>query len=81
MQLCLGRFDISRETALAHNHRFGFSGKAEAADYLDALPGRIAAGFECTAHWLDPAPRQALHERLTHNVAVLMGGDTRTGKR
>lgn len=81
MQLCLGRFDISRETALADSHRFGFSGRAEAADYLYALLARFAAGFDRIAHWLDPAPRQALHERLTHNTAILMGAGTRAGRR
>lgn len=79
-QLCLGRFDISRQTALADMHCFGFAGQAEAASYLDALLGRITAGFDRIAHWLDPESRQALHERLTHNVAVLMGGDTPTDK-
>lgn len=81
MQLCLGRFDISRETALADMHRFGFGGRAEAASYLDALLERITAGFDRIAHWLDSASRQALHERLTQNVALLRGGKARTNKR
>ncbi|SMP51740.1 type II toxin-antitoxin system HipA family toxin [Noviherbaspirillum suwonense] len=73
MQLSVGRFDISRDAVLADAHRFGFSGKAEAASYLDILLDRIGAGFAGTAHWLDNAWRQTLHERLTHNAAVLKG--------
>ena len=73
MQLALGRYDISRDAVLADAHRFGFSGKAEAARYLDTLLARIEAGFASTAHWLDQAWRQVLHERLAHNVSVLKG--------
>ena len=73
MQLSLGRFDISREAVLADAHRFGFSGEAEAVSYLDRLLPRIEAGFVGTAHWLDLAWRQVLHERLTQNLLVLKG--------
>lgn len=73
MQLSLGRFDISRGAVLGDAHRFGFTGKAEAASYLEALLDRIGAGFEHVAHWLDTASRQDLHERLTCNVAILKG--------
>ncbi len=71
MQLSLGRFDISREAALADAHRFGFTGNAEAASYLDALLERIAASFDGVANWLDDDWRQALHERLVYNRAAL----------
>lgn len=73
MQLSLGRFDISREAVLADAHRFGFTGKAEAASHLDALLDRIATGFDRVAHWLDTASREMLHERLARNVAILKG--------
>ena len=71
MQLFLGRFDISRDAALADAHRFGFSGRAEAASYLDSLLDRIEAGFAGTAHWLEPEWQQVLHDRLMYNVSVL----------
>lgn len=73
MQLSLGRFDISREAALADAHRFGFTGAIDAANYLDALLERINAGFVGVAHWLDHDWRKLMHERLKHNLAVLRG--------
>ena len=73
MQLSLGRFDISRDAALADAHRFGFGSKVDAASYLDVLLDRIGAGFASTAHWLDLEWQQVLHERLMHNVALLRG--------
>lgn len=73
MQLSVGRFDISREAVLADAHRFGFSGEAEAASYLDRLLPRIEAGFAGAADQLDLAWRQVLHERLTQNLLVLKG--------
>lgn len=71
MQLSLGRFDISREAALADAHRFGFAGAAQAADYLDVLLQRISASYDTAAQLLDQEWRQTLHERLTHKLAVL----------
>lgn len=71
MQLALGRFDISREAVLADAHRFGFAGSVDAADYLDALLGRIAASFEMTTQCLDLEWKKILHERLSQNLAVL----------
>lgn len=76
MQLSLGRFDISREAALADAHCFGFTSKEEAATYLDTLLERIASGFGSVAHWLDQEWLQTLHERLAHNVAVLKASPT-----
>jgi serine/threonine-protein kinase HipA len=71
MQLSLGRFDISREAVLADAHRFGFTGQAEAASYLDALLERITGAFDGVAHRLDDDWRQLLHQRLAHNIGVL----------
>lgn len=71
MQLSLGRFDISRDAVLGDAHRFGFTGKEEAATYLDTLLERIARGFDTTGHWLDQEWRKVMHARLAHNVAVL----------
>ncbi|MVW64181.1 type II toxin-antitoxin system HipA family toxin [Massilia sp. NEAU-DD11] len=71
MQLSLGRFDISREAVLADSHRFGFASAVDAADYLDALLERISASYDIAAQPLDDEWRQVLHERLTHNVAIL----------
>jgi serine/threonine-protein kinase HipA len=71
MQLSLGRFDISREAVLADAHRFGFTGQAEAASYLDALLERFTGAFDGVAHWLDDDWRQLLHQRLAHNIGVL----------
>lgn len=73
MQLSLGRFDISRDAALADAHRFGFSGRAEAASYLDSMLDRIEAGFAGTAYSLHREWQQVLHDRLMHNVLVLKG--------
>jgi serine/threonine-protein kinase HipA len=73
MQVSLGRFDISREAVLADSHRFGFTSAVNAAEYLDALLERISASYDSVADWLDQDWRQILHERMTHNVAVLSG--------
>jgi serine/threonine-protein kinase HipA len=73
MQLSQGRFDISQDAVLADAHRFGFAGAADASTYLDLLLTRISAGFESVTHWLDHDWQKLLHERLTHNVAVLSG--------
>jgi len=74
MQLSQGRFDISRDAVLADAHRFGFTSAAEATSYLDDLLMRITAGFDQVAHWLDLAWKNVLHERLSRNVAILVGG-------
>lgn len=76
MQLSLGRFDISREAVLADAHRFGFAGGAQAAAHLDALLQRISASYEPAARMLDREWKQALHERLTRNLAILGGRDS-----
>ena len=71
MQLSQGRFDISRDAVLADTHRFGFTTAPQAATYLDELLVRITAGFGEVAHWLDQDGKNLLHERLSHNLAVL----------
>jgi len=71
MQLSLGRFDISRDAVLADGHRFGFTSKADAAAYLDALLEQISSSFDSVAKWLDQEWQGVLHQRMTHNVAVL----------
>lgn len=73
MQLSLGRFDISREAVLADAHRFGFANATEAASCLDALLQRISASYDTAAQLLDKEWKQALHQRLTHNLAILGG--------
>src|SRR5450830_870714 len=73
MQLSQGRFDISREAMLADGHRFGLNGAEEGAEYLDALLGRIEAGFEAVAGLLDGEWRQALNQRMLQNVLLLRG--------
>jgi serine/threonine-protein kinase HipA len=73
MQVSMGRFDISREAVLADARRFGFPSVAEAAAYLDALLKRITESYDMPAQCLDPAWRQILQARLTHNVAILSG--------
>lgn len=71
MQLSLGRFDISREAVLADAQRFGFASTTDAAAHLDVLLQCITAAFDGVAQWLDHEWRQLMHDRLTHNVAVL----------
>jgi serine/threonine-protein kinase HipA len=73
MQLSLGRFDISREAVLADAKRFGFAGTVDAADYLDTLLARISASYDAAAQSLDQEWRKVLHERLSHNLAILSG--------
>lgn len=73
MQLSLGRFDISREAVLADAMRFGFAGTVDAADYLDTLLARISANYDAAAQSLDQEWRKVLHERLSHNLAILSG--------
>jgi serine/threonine-protein kinase HipA len=73
LQLSQGRFDISRDAVLADAHRFGLTSVTEATTYLDALLARITAGYVEVAHWLDQDWENVLHERLSHNVAVLSG--------
>lgn len=71
MQVSLGRFDISRDAVLADANRFGFTHSVDAAAYLDALLERISASYDIAAQGLDGQWRQVLHERLSHNVAIL----------
>jgi serine/threonine-protein kinase HipA len=71
MQLSLGRFDISRAAVLADANRFGFASAADATDYLDALLKRISASYDIAAQALDQEWRKVLHERLSHNLAIL----------
>lgn len=73
MQLSQGRFDITRAAVVADAHRFGFTSATEAATYLDHLLARIVAGFDAVVDWLDQDWKNLLHERLSHNVAVLSG--------
>jgi len=71
MQLSLGRFDISREAVLADAHRFGFANAVEATACLDALLRRISASYDSAAQCLDEEWKRTLHERMTHNLAML----------
>jgi serine/threonine-protein kinase HipA len=71
LQLSAGRFDISREAALADALRFGFGKVTEAADYLDALLIRVGQAFEQVEHLLDDTWRELLRERLRVNMAAL----------
>ena len=73
MQLSQGRFDISREAMLADGHRFGLNGAEEGAAYLDALLGRIEAGFEAVAGLLDGEWRRVLNQRMLQNLLLLRG--------
>jgi serine/threonine-protein kinase HipA len=77
MQLSIGRFDISRDAALADAHRFGFAGAGEAEQYLDGLLVRIAGGFEVVAPLLDRQWRQLMHERMAGTIAIFKGQRTR----
>ena len=74
MQLSLRRFAITREALLADVYRFRFASAIDTADYLDTLLRRISASYDTAAQPLDHKWRQVLHERLTHNVAVLGSG-------
>lgn len=77
MQLSQGRFDISRDAVLADAHRFGFASREEAATWLDKLLARITASFDELADRLDQEWQTMLRERLSHNVAILSGGQER----
>ncbi|SNT08386.1 serine/threonine-protein kinase HipA [Noviherbaspirillum humi] len=71
MQLSMGRFDISREAALADAIRFGFKTLDEASAHLDALLDRIGAGFTRVEGLLSPELRDLLQPRLQDNLALL----------
>lgn len=77
MQLSTGRFDISRESALADAHRFGFDSRAKAEHYLDELIVRIGHAFDATAANLDARWREALFARLGVNRERLAAGAAR----
>lgn len=74
MQLSLGRFDISREAALADAHRFGFASQVDASDYLDRLLQRIGAGFATVRPLLDEKWQGDMAERLRYNLDLLSIG-------
>lgn len=71
LQLSIGRFDICRAAALADARRFGFASREEAERYLDDLLVRIRAGFDSTAHLLEPHWQELLLARLRQNSAAL----------
>lgn len=75
MQLALGRFDISREAALADAHRFGFVTRTEAEAYLDQLLQRIRAEYEKVCGLLDPDWSRLLHVRMDYIISLLAGRD------
>ncbi len=67
MQVCLGRWEITRDNLLADYLRFGFGGMKEAEDYLADLLARIEAGFAEVAGMLDETLLQLLQNRLREN--------------
>lgn len=71
MQLSLGRFDISREAALAGAVRFGFDNPDVAAIHLDALLARISSTFEKIAHQLPAMLKKLMQDRLRFNLQRL----------
>ena len=71
MQLSLGRFDISREAALAGAVRFSFDNPDVAAIHLDTQLARMAAAFEQVAHRLTPELKTLMADRLRFNLQAL----------
>jgi serine/threonine-protein kinase HipA len=74
LQLSQGRSDIARDAMLADAVHSGFSGRDEAAAWLDLLLARIEAAFADVAHWLDDEWRALLHERMRHVLGILRMG-------
>jgi serine/threonine-protein kinase HipA len=73
LQFAAGRFDISRDAALAEATRFGFNGRAEAAAWLDGLLARVRASFDQVAPLVDADWARVLAARLAENVQRLAG--------
>ena len=71
MQLSTGRFDISRDSALADAHRFGFDDADQASAWFDALLDRIAQGFEEVVAVLEPAWQAMMRARLGQSLRLL----------
>lgn len=76
MQLALGRFEISREAALADAHRFGLTTRADAEAYLEQLLQRIRTEYSNVRVLLDPDWSQLLHARMEYIISLLMGQAT-----
>lgn len=74
MQLCAGRFDISRASALADAHRFGFASGAESAQHLDHLVARIVSAMDRVDAAMPDALRLQMKNRLARNRASLSDG-------
>jgi len=71
MQLSTGEREISRDAVLKDAHAFGFGSKIQAAEYLDALLGRIAAEFEGFQGMLDDSLSMLMTDRIKETLAVL----------
>jgi serine/threonine-protein kinase HipA len=71
MQLCLGRYAISRDAILADFLRFGFATQQEAGAYLNGLMQQIEQGFEQIAPILNGALRELMRARLLENGGKL----------
>ena len=64
MQLCVGRWEITRDNLLEDFLQFGFGSLQEAGDYLNRLMGEIEVGFGKVAPILNDELRRLLQNRL-----------------
>ena len=71
MQVCSGRWDISRNALLMDFSRFGFASPQAAAQHLDELLARIQTSFEQVAPLLGDDLRSVMKIRLMTNCALL----------
>jgi serine/threonine-protein kinase HipA len=71
MQLSLGRFDISREAALADALRFGFESIDAARAHMDALLDRMFESFKVVSDQLTPNLRELMTSRLENALRQL----------
>ncbi len=67
MQLCVGRWEITRDNLLADFLQFGFGARQEAGDYLNGLLREIEVGFGKIAPILNEGLRRLLQNRLVEN--------------
>ncbi len=74
MQVCAGRWDISRDALLGDFLRFGFGSRQLAEQYLAGLLERVQAGFGQVAGLLGEDLRGLMEARMKAHCALLLDG-------
>lgn len=71
MQVCSGRWDISRQSLLTDFLRFGFASQQAAAEHFDDLLARIRTGFKQVSPLLSDDLSKLMAHRLSEACASL----------